>query len=29
LIREHGFSGQQIARIWDLSDGCGGENHVH
>lgn len=30
LIRDRGFSGEQIARIWDLSDGCGGEDgHVH
>ena len=30
LIRDRGFSGEQIAKIWDLSDGCGGEEgHVH
>lgn len=29
LIREHGFSGEQIARLWDLSDGCGGTRHAH
>ena len=30
LIRDKGFSGEEIARIWDLSDGCGGEgDHVH
>jgi len=30
LIREHGFSGEQIAEVWDLSDGCGGSgDHVH
>lgn len=30
LIREHGFSGEQVADIWDLSDGCGGgEDHSH
>ena len=29
LIRDRGFSGEQIARIWDLSDGCGGTSHVH
>lgn len=29
LIRSHGFSGEQIAKVWDLSDGCGGEaDHV-
>lgn len=30
LIRDRGFSGEQIAQIWDLSDGCGGEgSHAH
>ena len=30
LIREHNFSGEQVAEIWDLSDGCGGsEDHNH
>ncbi|WP_265519690.1 hypothetical protein [Nitratireductor luteus] len=30
LIREHGFTGEQIADVWDLSDGCGGSGeHVH
>ncbi len=29
LIRDRGFTGEQIARIWDLSDGCGGTSHVH
>jgi hypothetical protein len=30
LIREHGFTGDEIATIWDLSDGCGGAgDHVH
>lgn len=29
LIRDHGFSGAELARIWDLSGGCGGEDHVH
>lgn len=30
LIREHGFTGAQIAEVWDLSDGCGGSGeHVH
>jgi hypothetical protein len=28
-IRSHGFSGEQVAKLWDLSDGCGGEaEHV-
>lgn len=29
LIREHDFTGEQITEIWDLSDGCGGDDHVH
>ncbi|MGH6915482.1 MAG: hypothetical protein ACREH3_17475 [Geminicoccales bacterium] len=29
LIRDLQFTGDQIARIWDLSDGCGGDSHVH
>jgi hypothetical protein len=30
LIREHGFTGEQVAKVWDLSDGCGGSgDHVH
>jgi hypothetical protein len=30
LIREHGFTGEQIAEVWDLSDGCGGSgDHIH
>ena len=30
LIREEGFTGQQVAELWDLSDGCGGgEDHSH
>lgn len=29
LIHERGFTGEQIADIWNLSDGCGGEEeHV-
>ncbi len=24
LIREHRFTGEQIAEVWNLSDGCGG-----
>ncbi|MDX8480488.1 hypothetical protein RFN28_18770 [Mesorhizobium sp. VK24D] len=24
LIREHGFTGEQIVDVWNLSDGCGG-----
>lgn len=30
LIKNHGFTGAQITDIWDLSDGCGGdEEHNH
>jgi hypothetical protein len=29
LIREHGFSGEQVAQVWNLSDGCGGDSHLH
>ena len=25
LIRKHGFTGEQITEIWNLSDGCGGD----
>ncbi|PAQ05060.1 hypothetical protein [Mesorhizobium temperatum] len=24
LIREHGFTGEKVVDVWDLSDGCGG-----
>ncbi|WP_162917588.1 hypothetical protein [Dongia deserti] len=29
LIREHGFTGEQVTQVWNLSDGCGGEAHLH
>jgi len=30
LIREHGFTGEQIVKVWNLSDGCGGAGeHEH
>ena len=30
LIREKGFTGQQLTEVWNLSDGCGGEgDHVN
>ena len=29
LIRDQGFDGATVAKIWDLSDGCGGADHVH
>lgn len=29
LIQKHGFSGQLVTEVWDLSDGCGGSGeHV-
>lgn len=29
LIRNHGFTGEQVTEVWNLSDGCGGEEHEH
>jgi hypothetical protein len=30
LIREHGFTGEQVAEVWDFSDGCDGSGeHLH
>lgn len=29
LIHEHGFTGQQLTQVWDLSNGCGGDSHEH
>lgn len=30
LIKEKGFTGEQVTEVWDLSDGCGGEgDHVN
>lgn len=30
LIRTHGFTGEQVTRVWDYSDACGGEaGHTH
>jgi hypothetical protein len=29
LIRDYGFTGEQITDVWNLSDGCGGEEHYH
>lgn len=29
LVRDHGFGGARLAQVWDLSSGCGGEDHVH
>lgn len=28
LITQHGFTGEQVAEVWDLSDGCGGDEHA-
>lgn len=28
LIRERGFTGEQVTKIWNLSDGCGGADHA-
>ncbi|WP_119388873.1 hypothetical protein [Taklimakanibacter lacteus] len=29
LVRDRGFGGPELAHVWDLSDGCGGADHVH
>jgi len=30
LIKNHGFTGEQVTELWNLSDGCGGdEEHKH
>ena len=29
LIRDRHIDGKTLARIWDLTDGCGGDSHVH
>ena len=30
LIRNHSFTGEQLTELWNLSDGCGGDNeHQH
>lgn len=29
LIKNHGFTGEQITEVWNLSDGCGGDNEHH
>lgn len=29
LVREHGFTGEQVAEVWNLSHGCGGDAHLH
>lgn len=27
LIRQYGFTGEQVTNVWNLSEGCGGEEH--
>ncbi|OHA72823.1 MAG: hypothetical protein A3A27_00270 [Candidatus Wildermuthbacteria bacterium RIFCSPLOWO2_01_FULL_47_18] len=29
LIKNHGFTGEQVTQVWDLSDGCGGASEHH
>lgn len=29
LIKNHGFTGEQVTELWDLSDGCGGDSEHH
>ena len=29
LIKNHGFTGEQVTQVWNLSDGCGGDNEHH
>lgn len=29
LIKNHSFTGEQLTELWDLSDGCGGDNEHH
>lgn len=29
LIREGGFTGEEITKVWNLSDGCGGDEEHH
>ena len=29
LIRNHGFTGEQVTQVWNLSDGCGGDSEHH
>ena len=28
LITEYNFDAEQIAEVWDISDGCGGDHHI-
>lgn len=29
LIQQYGFTGEQLTEVWDLSDGCGGDEEHH
>ena len=29
LIKNYKFTGQQVTEVWNLSDGCGGDNDHH
>lgn len=29
LIRDYGFTGEQVTEVWNLSDGCGGDSEHH
>lgn len=29
LVHEHGFTGEQLTHVWNLSNGCGGDSHEH
>jgi len=29
LIKNHGFTGEQLTELWNLSDGCGGDEEHH
>ena len=29
LIKNHGFTGEQLTQVWNLSDGCGGDSEHH
>jgi len=29
LVHEHGFTGEQLTKVWNLSNGCGGDTHEH
>lgn len=29
LIKNHGFTGEQVTQVWNFSDGCGGDSEHH